>query len=125
MQLVWTEPNGGGFPNWSLAQAGQSGDTLVIRFQAQVVITGSGTYFNEIFADVGAGCSAPQRLVSAGVFTQGSEDQEYCSRYSWPTGGGVVPSFDVRSESGGLTGQGNVVMLTDNGSARLNSWHLN
>ncbi len=125
VQLIWTEPHGGGFPNWSIAPAGQSGDTLVIRFQAQVTLTGSGTYFNEIFAGVGAGCSAPQRLVSVGVFTQGSEDEEYCSRYSWPTSGVVVPSFDIRSESGGITGNGNVVMLTDNGSARLNSWHLN
>ena len=125
VQLVWTEPNGGGFPQWSLAQAGQAGDTLVIRFQAQVILTGSGTYFNEIFADVGAGCSAPQRLVSAGVLTQGSEDHEYCSRYSWPTAGVTVPSFDVRSTSGGLAVQANISMSTGNGSALLNSWHLN
>ena len=123
-QLVWSAPHGG-LPNWSLAQAGQSGDTLVLRFKAHVTLTGSGTYFNEIFGDVGAGCAAPQRLVSAGAFTPGNEDQEYCSRYSWPTSGVIVPSFDVRSTSGGLVGQGNISMLVNNSSARLNSWHLN
>ncbi len=124
-QLIWIHPNGGASPNWSLAQADNPDSILIIRFQAQATLTGSGTYFNELFADVGSGCSAPQALVSAGVFTPGNETQEYCSRYSWPTAGIIVPSYDVRSISGGLTGQGNVVMTVNNSSARLNSWHLN
>ncbi len=65
-QLIWILPHGGASPNWSLAQADNDDSILIIRFQAQATLTGSGTYFNELFADVGSGCSAPQALVSVG-----------------------------------------------------------
>ncbi|MCH7656248.1 MAG: hypothetical protein IIC95_09760 [Chloroflexi bacterium] len=112
--LVWDGPGGAG---WGTAQAGQPGDTFIIRFQAEFTPTESGSYYNEVFVDVS--CSAPSSLISEGVTTQ----DEYCAAYSWPTSGVLVPSYDVRSISGGLTGQGNAVFQTEDG-AQLTSWHI-
>jgi hypothetical protein len=124
-QLVWSDPGGGGDPKWSLAQAGSDGDTLIIRFEVIATLDSSCTYFNELFGDVGAGCNAPQSLVGLGIFTLGQEDEEYCFRYSWPTSGVIVPSYDVRSTTGNLVGQGNADLVADLNTAVLNSWHLN
>ena len=124
-QLVWSDPGGGGDPKWSLSQAGSDGDTLIVRFEVIATLDSSGTYFNEVFGDVGAGCNAPQHLVGLGIFTPGQEDEEYCFRYSWPTSGVIVPSYDVQSSAGRLVGQGNADLISDLNSAVLNSWHLN
>lgn len=110
-ELLWD--NGGG---WNLAQAGQSGDTFLLRFQAHVTPTESGSYYNELFADVD--CSAPSQLISEGVTSQA----EYCASYSWPTGGTLVPMYDVRSGADRTTGQGNVIVGF--GGAYLESWHV-
>jgi hypothetical protein len=123
-QLVWDGPGGAG---WSIAAAGGATDTLILRFSATVTPTSSGSYYNEAFIDVGSGCSAPQDLISQGVFTPGQEDEEYCTAYSWPTGGVMVPTYDVRSGTGSVTAQGNVDVDWSGGygDARLNSWHVN
>ncbi len=118
-QLVWDGPGGSG---WGLAAAGSPGDTLILRFQVDVNLAGSGTYYNEVFIDVGPGCSAPQDLINEGVFTEGQEDEEYCTAYSWPTGGVVIPTYDVQSGAGGIVGQGNVILAADLMS--LESWHV-
>ena len=57
-QLVWADAGGGGDPKWSLSQAGSDGDTLIMRFEVIATLDSSGTYFNEVFGDVGAGCNA-------------------------------------------------------------------
>jgi hypothetical protein len=124
-ELTWSDPGGGGDPKWMLAQAGAATDTLIIRFQVLANLDSSGTYFNELFGDVGAGCNAPQHLVGLGIFTQGQEDEEYCFRYSWPTSGVIVPSYDVQSTAGNLVGQGNADLIANLNTAVLNSWHLN
>ncbi len=125
LQFVWSEPQGGGDPNWNLAQAKQNNNTLIIRFQVLSTLSGSGTYFNEVFADADNGCHAPNDLKSAGVFTSGFEDAEFCAYYSWPTAGIIIPNYDVKSKSGILEGQGSVVMYAGSGSADINSWNLN
>lgn len=114
-ELFWDGPGGSG---WSLAQAGNSGDNFILRFQAQLTVTQSGTYYNEGFADVN--CSAPSSLISEGVTSQ----EEYCASYSWPTGGVVVPKYNVSSSSGGTTAYG-LMALTGSDSLQLNSWHVN
>ena len=91
--------------------------TSVEWIEAEFTPTESGSYYNEVFVDVS--CSAPSSLISEGVTTQ----DEYCAAYSWPTSGVLVPSYDVRSISGGLTGQGNAVFQTEDG-AQLTSWHI-
>lgn len=113
-ELVWDGPGGAG---WGLAQARQPGDTFIMRFQAEFTPTESGAYYNELFVDVS--CSAPSSLIAEGVTTQ----EEYCASYSWPTSGVLVPSYDVRSITGGITAQGNAV-LEDAGGAQLTSWHI-
>ena len=113
-ELLWDGPGGAG---WGLAAAGQPQDTFIMRFQAEFTPTDSGAYYNELFVDVS--CSAPSTLVAEGVTTQ----EEYCASYSWPTSGILVPSYDVRSISGGFTGQGNAVFQAGDG-AQLTSWHI-
>ena len=112
-ELVWDGPGAG----WFLTKAGGPHDTLIIRFQAEFTPVESGSYYNELFIDVN--CSAPSSLISEGVTTT----EEYCASYSWPTSGVLVPSYDVRSISGGLTGQGNAVFQEGDG-AQLTSWHI-
>ena len=107
-------PGGAG---WGLAQAGLPGDTFIVRFQAEFTPTDSGSYYNELFVDVS--CSAPSNLIAEGVTTQ----SEYCASYSWPTSGILVPSYDVRSITGGMTGQGNAILAAEDG-AQLTSWHI-
>ena len=113
-ELLWDGPGGAG---WGLAESAQSGNTFIIRFQAEFTPTESGSYYNELFADVN--CSAPSSLIAEGVTTQ----EEYCASYSWPTSGVLVPSYDVRSITGGITGQGNAVLEAGDG-AQLTSWHI-
>ena len=100
-----------------LAQAGLPGDTFIMRFQAEFTPADSGSYYNELFVDVS--CSAPSTLIAEGVTTQ----QEYCAAYSWPTSGVLVPSYDLRSITSGLTSQGNAVFGEGDG-AQLTSWHI-
>ncbi len=114
-ELFWDGPGGSG---WGLQQAGDPNDNLILRFQAQLTVTQSGTYYNEGFAH--ADCSAPSSLIAEGVTSQ----EEYCASYSWPTGGGVVPKYNVSSSSGGTTAQG-LMALTGSDSLQLNSWHVN
>ena len=113
-ELNWDGPGGSG---WGLAQAGQPGDTFIVRFQAEFTPADSGSYYNELFVDVN--CSAPSNLIAEGVTTQ----SEYCASYSWPTSGVLVPSYDVRSITGGVTGQGNAIFESE-GGAELTSWHI-
>ena len=108
-ELLWDD-------GWSMAQAGSAGDTFILRFQAHVTPTESGSYYNELFADVD--CSAPNPLITAGATTA----SEYCSSYSWPTGGTLVPMYDVNSASDRTFGQGNVTVGI--GGTTLESWHV-
>ncbi len=114
-KLFWDGPGGSG---WGLKQAGDTDDNFILRFQSQVTPTSSGTYFNEAFANVN--CSAPSSLIAEGVTSQA----EYCAAYSWPTSGVVVPSYDVRTVSGALAGQG-VLVITGASTAQFTSWHMN
>lgn len=113
MELEWDGPGAG----WFLTKAGGPNDTLIIRFQAEFTPTDSGSYYNELFVDVS--CSASSELIAEGVTTH----KEYCASYSWPTSGVLVPSYDVRSITGGITGQGNAVLEAVDG-AQLTSWHI-
>ena len=115
-ELFWDGPGGSG---WGLLQAGQPNDTFLLRFQAQVTASSSGTYFNEAFADVN--CSAPSSLITEGVTSQA----EYCASYSWPTSGVVVPSYDLRATVGGYSAQGSASLDLGSLTAQLNSWHVN
>jgi hypothetical protein len=123
-QLIWDGPGGAG---WGISAAGGASDTIILRFSAAVTPISSGSYYNEAFIGVGSGCSAPQNLVREGVFTPGQEDEEYCTAYSWPTGGVTVPTYDVRSGVGSTTAQGNVDVDWSGGvgDVQLNSWHIN
>jgi hypothetical protein len=111
-ELFWD--NGG--LGWNLAQAGQAGDTFTLRFQAHVTPDQSGSYYNELFAAVN--CSAPSNLIQEGVTSQ----EEYCQSYSWPTGGTLVPMYDVNSAADLTHGQGNVTVGIN--GAVLESWHV-
>lgn len=115
-KLIWNTPGGS---DSSLAAGGTSTDTFILRFQARITPTESGSYWNEIFADVN--CSSPTPLKNEGVIT----DADYCASYSWPAGGVAVPNYDVRSGALHLSGQGNITLDWDNHSALLNSWHIN
>lgn len=114
-ELFWDGPGGSG---WQLKKAGNPGDNLIMRFQAHVTPGVSGTYYNEAFANVD--CSAPSSLIADAVTSK----SEYCASYSWPTGGVVVPAYEVSSASGGLTAQG-IVVITGDGTSQLTSWHVN
>ena len=114
-ELFWDGPGGAG---WQLKKAGNPGDNLIMRFQAHVTPGVSGTYYNEAFANVD--CSAPSSLIADAVTSK----SEYCASYSWPTGGVVVPAYEVSSASGGLTAQG-IVVITGDGTSQLTSWHVN
>ena len=111
-ELIWDA-------GWGLQQAGKVQDNFVMRFQAEITPIASGGFYNEIFIDVD--CSVPSVLVSEGVSTQA----DYCASYSWPSGGVVVPTYDVSAAAGGTTGQGNVTVGTDPSDAELQSWHVN
>ncbi|MCH8848788.1 MAG: hypothetical protein J4N29_06140 [Chloroflexi bacterium] len=113
VEIEWEGPGAG----WFLTKAGGPKDTLIIRFQAEFTPNESGSYYNELFVDVS--CSAPSNLIAEGVTTQ----EEYCASYSWPTSGVLVPSYDIRSITGGITGQGNAIIAAEDG-AQLTSWHI-
>jgi len=104
-------------PALSLAQAGTT-DTLVVRFQAVVTPVSSGSYYNEVFADVN--CSAPGPLTDPPEEVTTSQD--YCASYSWPTGGTLVPMYDVGAEADLTSGQGNVTVGV--GDTTLESWNV-
>lgn len=114
-ELFWDGPGGAG---WNISAAGNSGDTFIMRFQAYVTPTESGSYFNEVFTDVD--CSAPNALTTSPDDVTTSED--YCASYSWPTGGTLVPMYDVNSEADRTSGQGNVIV--GGSGTTLESWHV-
>ncbi len=107
-QLLWDGP-------WSISQAGQAGDTLTLVFGADITPTQSGSYYNEIFAELT--CAAPITLINEGVTTAG----EYCTAYSWPSGGTLVPMYDILADAGKTTGRGNVNI---GATSVLESWHV-
>ncbi len=74
---------------------------LVGTFQAIGLVDSSGTYANEIW-----------------VATSPAIYQEY----SWPTGGVIVPQFDIESSSGGTTLK--VVTEVSGGSHKIKSWQV-
>ncbi len=115
-ELLW-EPVSG----WTISAAGSSGDTLVVRFQARVILENSGAFFNEIFSDVE--CPVPPPLNNEGV----TSSAEYCSTYSWPTGGVVIPTYDVQATTGSITAQGNILIDWSGQfpTGGINSWHVN
>ncbi len=113
-ELVWD--NGGS--GWNMGQAGKVDDTFTIRFQSHVTPTESGSYFNEIFADVN--CTAPNPLKDSPVSV--TSNQEYCASYSWPTGGTLVPMYDVNSAAERTSGQGNISVGV--GTTSLESWYV-
>ena len=114
-----------------LAQAGAEerlteGAEIGDAYRGTVQITAR-VQMREAFIGVGSGCNAPQALVDENVFTPGQEDAEYCTSYSWPTGGVIVPTYDVQASVDHSTGQGNITIdwtqfPTD---ADLQSWHVN
>ena len=87
-----------------------------MRFQTSVTLEVSGSYYNEVFADVD--CAAPQILIAEGVTTA----QDYCASYSWPTAGTLVPMYDVNSAAERTSGQGNISVGV--GTTSLESWHV-
>lgn len=109
-ELLWV-PGGAG---WDLAAAGKSGDNFILRFQAHVTMQFSGSFYNEVFADVD--CAAPQSLIDEGVTTT----SEYCATYSWPTADAVVivPTYDIRASAGGEEVHFNA------GEGKINSWNV-
>ena len=115
-ELLW-EP----VSEWTLSAAGSTGDTLVVRFQARVTLENSGAFFNEIFSDID--CPVPVPLNQEGV----TSSSEYCSTYSWPTGGVMIPTYDVSIKTGSITAHGNIVIdwsgVVPTGGLR--SWHAN
>ena len=116
-ELVWN--NGG--EGWSMEQSAQPQDNFIMRFQAEITPTLSGSYFNEIFADVN--CSAPSVLLSSpdDVTNQGG----YCASYSWPSAGTIIPTYDVGSTTLRSSGQGNITVDWDTVDGTLQSWHVN
>ena len=102
----------------NLSGAGGASDTLVMRFQTSVTLAVSGSYFNEVFADVN--CTAPGDLADPPVSV--TSDSEYCASYSWPTGGTLVPMYDVQANSETTSGQGNVSVGV--GGSSLESWNV-
>ena len=113
-ELFWDQ-------GWNIQQAGLAQDNLIFRFQAHITLDTSGSYFNEIFADVN--CSAPSVLISEGVTSQA----EYCASYSWPAGGVMVPTYDVQATTGSITAQGNIIVDWSGAfpTGGINSWHVN
>ncbi|MFC1994111.1 hypothetical protein ACFLVI_02490 [Chloroflexota bacterium] len=115
-ELWWDGPGGAG---WSIDAKGGPGDTLTLEFQAEITPTESGSYFNECYAII-SGCSAPNALISEGV----TSNDEYCTMYSWPSGGTVVPMYDVESQSERTTGRGNIDINLWDDEATIESWHI-
>ncbi len=111
-ELVW---NAG----WGIEQAGKPKDTFTMRFQAEITPTVSGSYYNEVFIDVD--CSVPSALTSSPDDVTSQAD--YCSSYSWPSGGTLVPTYDVRAEANITMGWGNVT-VDPSGTGALESWHV-
>ena len=113
-ELVWDA-------GWSMQQAGKAEDTFIMRFQAEISPTLSGSYYNEIFVDVD--CSVPSVLSSSpdDVTTQA----DYCASYSWPSGGTIVPTYDVGSQTDRSLGQGNITVDWGTVDGTLQSWHVN
>jgi hypothetical protein len=111
------KPGGCNASGESLAWAGETGDTLIMRFQTSVTLETSGSYYNEVFVDVD--CVAPQPLLDEEVTT--SED--YCASYSWPSGGTLVPMYDVNSGAESTSGQGNV-SVDVGGDTSMESWSV-
>ena len=112
-ELIWNPS-----PAISLSQAGDPTDTFILRFQAEVTPTDSGTYFNEIFVDVN--CPIPSPLKDEGI-----TKDDYCADYSWPTAGTVVPTYDVWAETDRTSAQGNFSVDWALLDGQLESWHVN
>ncbi len=110
-ELIWDD-------GWGMTQAGMSQDTMIMRFQAEFTPIASGSFYNEIFVDVS--CSVPSVLKTAP--NDVSSQADYCASYSWPTGGSLVPTYDVRSETESSNGWGNITVGSRSG--RLESWHV-
>ena len=108
-ELVWDD-------GWGMGQAGKVDDTFIIRFMVHTAPTESGSYYNEIFID--NNCFPPNVLVDKNVTTP----EEYCASYSWPSGGTLVPMYDVQSNAESTSGQGNVSIGVD--VASLQSWNV-
>ncbi len=89
---------------WSFTPTGNlyvnPGETLTLSFQVIGIVDSSGTYANEVFI------TAPGALVGA--------------EYSWPTGGVIVPQFDIDANSGGTNLR--VVTEVTGGSHNIKSW---
>lgn len=89
---------------WSFTPTGDlyvnPGETLTLSFQAMGYVYSSGTYANEVFI------AAPGALVG--------------DEYSWPTGGVIVPQFNIDASSGGTTLK--VVTVVSGGSHNIKSW---
>ncbi len=112
-ELQWTPS-----PAISVDQAGNPGDVFILRFQAEITPETSGAYYNEIFID--AQCSVPSSLNNEGITSD-----DYCSTYSWPTAGTVVPTYDVGSQTDISLGQGNITVDWGTLDGTLESWHVN
>ncbi len=91
---------------WSFTPTGNlyvlPGETLTLNFQAIGYVYASGTYANELWV------TAPGAQVG--------------QEYSWPTGGVIVPQFDIDSGSGSTTLK--VVTELSGGSHRIKSWQV-
>ena len=60
------------------------GETLEVTFQADVDLSASGSYYNEVYV-----------LIDPGYYY--FDDDEWL--YSWPTGGVTVPQYDLQAET--------------------------
>ena len=93
-------------------------DTFIMRFQVHATLAASGSYYNEVFIDLD--CSVPSPLLTEGVTTA----DDYCSPYSWPSGGSIVPAYDTQTVADTTIGQGNVSLGSGAGDSGLESWHV-
>ncbi len=108
-------------PAPQVGKDGDSDDTLIIRFQTYITPSTSGAYYNEVFID--SSCPNPPNALG----NEGIVKAEYCAMYSWPSGGVLVPTYDVLAETPRFRGYGNVIV--DWGgplpTGQLQSWHVN
>ena len=93
-------------------------DTFIMRFQVHATLAASGSYYNEVFIDLD--CSVPSPLLTEGVTTA----SDYCSPYSWPSGGSIVPAYDTQTVGDTTIGQGNMSLGSGAGDSGLESWHV-
>lgn len=110
--LTWTQDE---FPG-DLTLKMLSGEIKTFTFKAKTTKNVSGSYYNEVFADL-------VETGIPGVFEAlGLTKEEYASNYSWNTGTVVVPTFDSEAEAGGIVLDANMMLIKD--GAKITSYQF-